>query len=266
MLTKKENSSELVGIISNTLNQRLLDLQKSLGEIGEIGRGMKDFQEFLKSPKLRGNVGEHVLKQLLTEMLPKNSFHLQYSFSSGEKVDAAIKTTGGIIPIDSKFPMENFRKMTKATNDSEKLNFEKQFIRDIKIHIDSISRKYILTTEGTMDYALMYIPSESVYYEVVNNADLFDYAGAHSVLPVSPTTFYAYMKVILTSFEGVKIEKKAKEILKNLKAIQKDYEKVEENLSVLQKHVTNAKNTMDYVTNAFGKLGQKISHTKKLQG
>jgi len=94
------------------------DVQKNIGEMSEIGRSMRDLQEFLKSPKLRGNVGEHVLNELLGQMLPKQSFHLQYSFKSGEKVDAAIKTTAGIIPIDSKFPMENFRRMMTADSDA----------------------------------------------------------------------------------------------------------------------------------------------------
>jgi DNA recombination protein RmuC len=235
-------------------------VQKNIGEFSEIGRGMKDLQEFLSSPKLRGNVGEQVLKELLKQFMPKESFNLQYTFKSGEKVDAAIKTSGGIIPIDSKFPMENFRKMQVDPA------YKKEFIRDVKKHIDDISRKYILTEEGTIDYALMYIPSESVYYEIVNDADLFDYAGDKRVLPVSPTTFYAYLKAILMSFEGQKIEAQAKEILSSLRAIKSDYGKVEENLSTLQKHLTNAFNMMGNVFSSFTQLGQKISSTQNLGG
>lgn len=240
------------------------DVQRSIGEMSEIGRGMKDLQEFLRNPKVRGNLGEHILNELLAQILPKESFHLQYAFKSGEKVDAAIKTAGGIIPIDSKFPMENFRKMTSSKTDQEGKEFEKLFVRDVKIHIDGIAKKYILTDEGTMDYALMYIPSESMYYEIVNNGDLFDYASTKRILPVSPTTFYAYLRAILMSFEGQKIEAKAKEILSSLRAIQKDYGKVEENLGVLQKHMTNASNMMGNVLMSFGQLGQKISSTKNL--
>jgi DNA recombination protein RmuC len=110
----------------------------------------------------------------------------------------------------------------------------------------------------------MYVPSEAVYYEIVNNADLFDYAGGRRVLPVSPTTFYAYLKAILMSFEGQKIEAQAKEILASLRAIQKDYGKVEGNLGVLQKHLTNAFNMMGDVFSSFTQLGQKISSTQKL--
>ena len=250
---------------TNALNQRLENVQRNLGEMSEIGRSMKDLQDFLKSPKLRGNIGEQVLKELLKQMLPDNSFNLQYTFKSGEKVDAAIKTSGGIIPVDSKFPMENFRKMMSAQNDSDRTIFQKEFQRDIKKHIESISKKYILTEEGTIDYALMYIPSEAVYYEVVNSPELFEYAGDKRVLPVSPTTFYAYMKAILMSFEGQKIEEKARDILSLIKAVQKDYQKVETNLNVLQKHINNANNAVSNVLDDFGKLGQKLSKTDRLK-
>ena len=240
------------------------EVQKNIGEMSEIGRGMKDLQEFLRSPKLRGNIGEQVLKELLSQMLPKQSFHLQYTFKSGEKVDAAIKTSAGIIPVDSKFPMENFRKMSSSKDDSEKKLHERQFEKDVRNHIDAISRKYILTDEGTIDYAFMYIPSEAVYYEIVNNQSLFEYAGDKRVLPVSPTTFYAYMRAILMSFEGQKIEKEAQLILSSLRAIQKDYTKVEDNLSVLQRHLNNAYNIMSNVLTSFTQLGQKITSTRSL--
>ena len=175
-----------------------------------------------------------------------------------------IKTSAGIVPVDSKFPMENFRKMAGSKDESEKKSFEKVFEKDVKNHIDAISKKYILTEEGTIDYALMYIPSESVYYEVVNSSTLFDYAGAKRVLPVSPTTFYAYMRAILMSFEGQKIEAKAREILASLRAIQKDYSKVGDNLSTLQKHLNNAYNMMSSVVTTFTHLGQKITSTQSL--
>lgn len=240
------------------------DVQKNIGEMSEIGRGMKELQEFLKSPKLRGNIGEHVLKELLGQMLPKQSFRLQYTFKSGDKVDAAIKTSAGIVPIDSKFPMENFRKMIDAKSSKDRKSHKREFEKNVKKHIKDISRKYILTEEGTIDYALMYIPSEAVYYEIVNNSTLFDYAGNKRVLPVSPTTFYAYMRAILMSFEGQKIEKEAREILATLRAVQKDYNKVEDNLSILQRHLNNAYNMMSNVLTSFTQLGQKITSTRSL--
>lgn len=257
---------------TQALNQRLDNaarviglVQKNIGEMSEIGRGMKELQDFLKSPKLRGNIGEQILKELLGQMLPKQSFHLQYTFKSGATVDAAIKTGNGIIPIDSKFPMENFRRMMSVKDDAERKILTREFVNDVKKHIDDISKKYILTEEGTIDYALMYIPSEAVYYEIVNNPSLFEYSGTKRVLPVSPMTFYAYMKAILMSFEGQKIEQQAKQILQTIRAVQKDYVKVEDNLGVLGRHLTNAYNQMSNVLSSFTLLGQKLSSTQTLE-
>src|SRR3990172_10563859 len=197
---------------SKELNQRLDKAAIAIGEMSELGRNMRELQEFLKSPKLRGNVGEEVLKDLISQIFPKNSFHLQYQFKSGERVDAAIKTDAGILPIDYKFPMENFTKMVKAKTEKEKEDFRKELIRDVKKHIDAISKKYILPEEGTMDFALMYVPSESVYYELVNMTDIMDYARSQRVYIVSPSTLYAHLQTILLSCEGKKIETRSKEV------------------------------------------------------
>ncbi len=278
---KQKPSDELIAWLKSTnqrldssskaLNERLDNaarviglVQRNIGEMSEIGRGMKELQDFLKSPKLRGNIGEQILKDLLGQMLPKQSFHLQYTFKSGVTVDAAIKTGNGIIPVDSKFPMENFRKMMSAKDESERKIVSREFTSDVKRHIDDISKKYILTEEGTLDYALMYIPSEAVYYEIVNNPSLFDYSGSKRVLPVSPMTFYAYLKAILMSFEGQKIEEQAKKILQTIRAVQKDYQKVEENVGVLNTHINNAYNQMSKVVSSFTLLGQKLTTTSSL--
>ena len=273
--SKEDRKVLLTSLQKNTqaLNERLDRaaevigrVQRSIGEMSEIGREIKKLQEFLRSPKLRGNIGEQVLRELLTQLLPKQKFHLQYSFSSGVTVDAAIQTTNGIIPIDSKFPMENFKKMVAAENEQQREQLRREFINDVRRHIRDISNKYILTEEGTIDYALMYIPSEAIYYEVVNEPKLFDYAGERRVLPVSPTTFYAYLKAILMSFEGQKIEHQAKLILASLNALQKDYEKVEDGLSTLQRHINNTYNMMSNVMVRFGQLGQRLRNTRELKG
>jgi DNA recombination protein RmuC len=270
----KEDRQVLLGSLqknTQSLNERLDNaakvisgVQRNLGEMSEIGRGMKELQQFLQSPKLRGNIGEQVLKDLIAQMFPKNSFNLQYAFKSGEKVDAAIKTGAGILPIDSKFPMENFRKMSDAGDQQAREKAGKDFQKDIRNHIKSISRKYILPEEGTMDFALMYIPSESVYYEVVNDMELLEAAKRLRVYPVSPTTLYAHLQTILLSFEGQKVEQKAREVFTMLRAIQKDYAKAEENLSTLQRHMTNAYNMLNNVSSSFLQLGQKIDRTKTI--
>lgn len=256
---------------SKELNERLdraavviKEVGHEVGQMSEIGRSMKELQEFLKSPKLRGNIGEQVLKDLISQMFPKNSFNLQYQFKSGDKVDAAIKTDAGILPIDSKFPMENFQKMVKAENDSQKESFQKEFVRDVKKHIDAISKKYILPDEGTMDFALMYVPSETVYYELANMPDIMDYARRGRVYIVSPTTLYAHLQTILLSFEGRRVEAHSKEIFKLLRALQIDYGKVEENMGVLGKHINNAYSQFNNVAVGFTQIGQKLTSTKNL--
>jgi len=268
------NSTTMVRTLqenSRQLNERLdkaaeviRDVGHEVGQMSEIGRNMQELQDFLKSPKLRGNIGEHVLNDLITQIFPKNNFHLQYEFASGEKVDAAIQTDAGILPIDAKFPMENFQKLTKAKTEEEIKEVRKDFVRDIKRHVDSIAKKYILPTEGTMDFALMYVPSESVFYEIVIMDDLVDYAREHRVYIVSPTTLYAHLQTILLSYEGRKIEDQSREILRLLRGLQIDYDKVNESFDILGKHLGNASNQYVNVTKNFLGLGQKISTIKQL--
>jgi DNA recombination protein RmuC len=269
------NKSMTDTLFKNTavINQRLDkaaevigELKREAGAFSEVGKSMKNLQDYLQSPKLRGNIGEQVLSDLIGQIFPKNSFHLQFQFKSGEKVDAALKTDAGILCIDSKFPMENFQRMVKGETETERNEAKKSFIRDVKKHIDDISKKYILPEEGTMDFALMYVPSEPVYYEIVNQTDLTEYARTRRVYPVSPTTLYAHLQVILLSFQGKKLEQKSREVFTLLRAIQKDYEKTEGHLDVLGKHITNAFNTLSSVTGSFTVLGQKLSSTGFLGG
>jgi DNA recombination protein RmuC len=261
--TLQENSKQLNERLDNAARV-IKDVEKEIGQMSEIGRNMAELQDFLKSPKLRGNIGEQVLKDLIAQMFPKNSFLLQYEFKSGEKVDAAIKTDAGILPIDSKFPMENFQKMVKATEKNEKELYKKEFIKDVKKHIDAISKKYILPSEGTMDFALMYIPSESVYYEVVNEIETLDYARRQRVYLVSPSTLYAHLQTILLAFEGKKIESRSREVFALLRSIQIDYEKIDENMSVLGKHINNAYSQFGNASSSILTLGKKLNNTRQL--
>ncbi len=278
-LVKRDNTltgSDLANVLqenSRQFNERLDtaarvigDLKHSLGEMSEIGRGIRSLQEFLQSPKLRGNIGEQVLTDMIGQTFPKNSFHLQYSFKSGVKVDAVLKTDAGLLCIDSKFPMENFNAMHKGETELDRTRAKREFMADVKKHVNDISKKYILPEEGTMDFALMYIPSEAVYYEIVNMNELMEFARKQRVYPVSPNTLYAHLQVLLLSFQGKDLEQKSKQVFQLLRAIQKDYGKVEENLGVLGRHITNAHNSMSSVSSAFGLMGQKLSQTQSFSG
>lgn len=264
--------AQLLQTNTKQLNERLDlaarvigDLKKNLGEMSEVGRGIRSLQEFLQSPKLRGNLGEQVLSDMIGQAFPKNSFHLQYPFRSGVKVDAILKTDAGLLCIDAKFPMENFTLMHRAETEQERNLARKEFINDVKKHIADISKKYILPEEGTLDFALMYIPSEAVYYEIANVNELMEYARRSRVYPVSPTTFYAHLQVLLLSFQGKELESQSREVFKLLRAIQKDYGKLEEQLGILGKHINNAYNSMSSVFGSFNLLGQKLSQTQSLK-
>ncbi len=244
--------------------ETMMHVQKAIGEFSEIGRSMKNLNEFLQSPKLRGNIGEQVLRELLSQSLPHEAFVLQYQFLSGERVDAVVKTTQGLIAIDSKFPISAFRLMSDAENEALKDMKRKDFVRDVKKHIASISKKYILPTEGTMDYALMYIPAESIYYEIINNAELYDFATESRIIPVSPMSFYAYLKVILVSLEGQRIHTEVRSIMQSLQGMRNDFSKVDNAMSLLHKHINHAYVQSGNVVEEVARLGRKIDSTAQL--
>lgn len=270
------NSSHMINTLqenSKQLNERLekaaeimQHVGREVGQMKEIGRSIQALQEFLRSPKLRGNIGEQVLNDLLAQVFPKNSFHLQYQFKSGERVDAAIKTDAGILPIDAKFPMENFQKFSKAESEKDKDLFKKEFGRDVRRHIDSIAKKYILPEEDTLDFALLYVPSESVFYEIVNMDELLEYARIKRVYIVSPSTLYAHLQTILLSFEGKEIGAQSREVMRLLRAMQIDFGKVDEALGILGKHIGNASNQYSNVQKGFSGIGQKLESVKYLGG
>lgn len=258
---------------TDALNERLDNAAKVIGalkhELGgmkEIGRSISDFQAFLKSPKLRGNLGEQILYDALDQVFSNKQYATQHKFKEGQMVDAVINTAGGIIPIDSKFPMEAYQLILNSeTQDQEKVA-HREFVKAVRKHIRDISSKYILPQEGTVNYAVMYVPSEAVYYEVVlQQEELLQYSRDQRVLLVSPNTFYQFLHVIMMGMERAKIEEQAEQILQILNGVQKETEKFGEKLSVLNRHVTNAKNSMETVSGEYTKLSSKIDQVKLLE-
>jgi DNA recombination protein RmuC len=236
-----------------------------LGRVQEIGRGMKEFQDFLRSPKLRGNIGEEILKDLLEQSLPQSNFSLQYQFKEGRIVDAIIKTNQGIIPIDSKFPMENFRR-THDDKEENKKQAKRDFTRDIRKHISDISSKYILPSEGTVDFALMYIPSEQIYYEInAQYPDILDYANEKRIYLVSPNTFNYFLKTVLLSLQGARIEEGAKKIIRGMKSVQQETINFERDFSVLTSHIDHAKTSSERTKVRLDKLINKIERLEELE-
>jgi len=253
--------------VEQNLSLQVSRLYESLGNLTEIGRGIKSFSELLSVPKFRGNIGEEVLRNLLEQYFAKDLYSLQYTFKSGERVDAILKTKEGIIPIDAKFPLENFQKWVKAQTEEEKSKHFKVFINDVKKHISKISKKYILPEEGTVDFAIMYIPSEAIYYEIIQSGgDIIEYAREQNVYFTSPNSFYYFLKIIMASMQGAKIQEQAKEILKLLEGIRKDSQKFADYLRLVNTHFNNARNALEQANNEYKSLTLKIEQTKMLKG
>lgn len=244
----------------------IANVSKELGQVQEMSRGMRDLQNFLKSPKLRGNIGEQVLQELLSQHFPQALFDMQYKFPDGEIVDAVLKTDNGIICIDSKFPLENFDKMLNTEIESESDGYRKLFSRDVKKHIKDIARKYILPEQGTVNFAVMYVPSEAVYYEIIrDNTDVAGTAAANKVLLASPNGFYYFLKVILTGMQGKRIEEQAQKMLSTMEAIAKDANKFSDTLSVLNTHMSNARGALDRVNSDYTRLSGRIEQVNLLK-
>ena len=227
------------------IQQKLGSLENSALQMQKIAQEVTSLNSLLHAPKLRGNFGEYLLYNLLKDTLPPQNFSTQYQFSDGSAVDAVIKLSKHIIPVDSKFPLESFERYLTSTDKEAKKKAKAEFSRSVKGRIDEISKKYIRPQEGTFDFALMYVPSESVYYEILTNDtqkgwELFDYATKSRVIPVSPNTFYAYLMAIVYGLKGMKIEEQAESIIKKISGIQKNFNDFEEELSTLGKHITNA--------------------------
>lgn len=250
-----DNAARVIGLVN-----------KELGEMSQIGQSLQNFQDLLKNPKLRGGLGEQGLKDMLAQTFPHELYKMQHKFRNGQIVDAAIKIEAGIVPVDAKFPLENFNRILKAKSNAERDDARRKFRSDFRVHVNAIAKKYILTDEGTVDFALMYIPSETVYYELISNEnDLHDYAINVKVIPTSPNTFFYYLRSIMLGLQGKRISEMSKQILSTLKVIQSETHKFGDNLSVLNRHVTNAKSTMEKVDSDFTRLKGKIEKVNLLE-
>ncbi len=265
--------SSRLDTVATGMNERLdkaayviQDVKKELGSMQEIGRNMQGLQEFLRSPKLRGNIGEKVLEEMLAQYFPQHLFQMQYRFKDGSIVDAMLQTDNGIIPIDSKFPLENYQRLAAAETEEDRALFSNEFAKDVKKHVNDISKKYILPQEGTVDFAIMYVPSESVYYEIVRmNLAVQTHAFEKHVMFVSPNSFYYFLQVILTALREKEVAQAAQEILQAVKAIQKDVLKFSDEINVVEKHVVNAAGAMTRAKTQFGKLADKIERVDDIQ-
>jgi len=252
------------------------DVQKNIGELStaskqifEVGKNIASLQEILQPPKLRGGLGEQFLGELLSQILPSKFFTLQYPFASGERVDAVVKLGERLVPIDSKFPLDNFKRMIECKTEEERKTSQKAFTRDVKKHIDDIASKYIVPNEGTYDFALLYIPAENIYYETITKDESFgeekgvlNYALSKRVIPVSPNSFYAYLQVIVLGLKGLEIEENAREIQTRLVSLANDLKIFQKDFQVVGTHITNAMNKFEDARRRLDKFSLKFEQAE----
>jgi len=259
--SRLDNAARVVQEVSKGLG----GLSEATKKVFDVGKDIASLQEILRSPKLRGGLGELFLGDLLAQIFPSAHYSLQHRFKSGEAVDAVIKLGKNLVPVDAKFPLENFKRVVETASEEERKSAKRKFMSDVKKHIDSISGKYILPDEGTFDFALMYIPAENVYYELIirdeavdTDKGLLTYAFTKRVIPVSPNSFYAYLQTILLGLKGMHIEEEAQQILKNLAQLSGDFEKFTADFEMVGKHLTNTKTKYDDAGKRLGKFGDRL--------
>jgi DNA recombination protein RmuC len=234
----------------NKLHSQIGQIITASSQMQKVGDEVKRLQEILASPKLRGGLGEWSLDNLLSQILPQGSYQLQYEFKDGQKVDALVALAGYSVPIDAKFPLANFELLLKAESDDAKSRMRRQFQADVIKHIDKIAVSYIRPSEGTVDFALMYIPAENVYYEAIiqypdDTKNILQYALDKKVVPVSPNLLYAYLMTVAMGLHGLLIEKQAAEIRQNLKTLTGSLTDFTATWDVLGKHIRNAYSQYD---------------------
>lgn len=261
-----QKASQHFGDRVQEVQSRLAQLDEANKRILEVGRSIASLQEILRAPKIRGGLGEFLLGDLLAQIMPAEYFTLQHSFKSGERVDAVIRLSQGLVPVDAKFPLENFQKGLLAEDDGAKKSFLKLFAADVKKHVEAIASKYILPHEGTCDFALMYIPAENVYYEAFikdealgEGKSLREYAFVKHVVPVSPNSFYAYLHTILLGLRGMKVEESARQILRDLGGLRGQLDKFHEEFRKLGKHLEQSKGSYDSSQRQIEKFSDKLA-------
>lgn len=248
------------------LESRMVKVEEVSRQVLEVGKDISGLQQILKAPKLRGNFSEELLGDLLAQMMPKENYFLQYTFSSGVRVDAIIKTAQGMVSIDAKFPLENFQRYCQLEDEEEKKAMKKIFMNDVKKHIDDIAEKYIIPQEGTFDFALMYIPAENVYYEIItkdlsadDSRSVQHHALKKKVIPVSPNTFYAYLQTILLGLRGLQVEKRVQEIVTEIAGFRKGFLDFRKDFSLVGKHLSDASSSYDRSDKRLTRIEDKFS-------
>jgi DNA recombination protein RmuC len=257
MQQQSAESAKLLKTVGENLGQVLEASKKIAGLATEVTR----LEDLLKAPKLRGGLGEHFLEETLRQVLPPGAFEMQRRFAGGETVDAAIRLGDKWVVVDSKFPLENYRRSLDLENETDKKNARAAFFRDVRKHVESIASKYIRPAENTMDFALMYIPAEAVYCEIVSESGekgVLELAISRKVIPVSPLLFYVYLYTIAIGLKGMEIEQRAQDIVKELGDLKRSVGKIDDPLQKLGGHLGNAQKQFETTSKELSRFAERL--------
>ncbi len=253
--------------IITDVTERLTKLDETNKQVMGVAEQLQGLEDVLKNPKHRGVLGEYYLENVLKNVLPPKNYQMQYEFKNGEIVDAVVFVKDKIIPIDSKFSLENYNRIVQEKDPAAREVLEKQFKMDLKNRIDETS-KYIRPGEKTMDFAFMFIPAEGIYYDLlinqvgavkVNTRDLIEYAFKEKhVIIVSPTSFFAYLQTVMQGLRALQIEESAKEIRKYVEALQKHLLSYDEFLKKLGNNLGTTVNMYNRAYKEFGKIDKDV--------
>jgi len=254
--------------IIRDVTERLVKLDETNKQVLNFSDQLKNLQDILKNPKQRGVLGEYFLETVLKNVLPAGSYQMQYAFNDGTIVDAVVFVKDKIIPIDSKFSLENYNRISEERNETEKERLEKVFVNDLKQRIAETS-KYIQPAQGTMDFAFMFIPHEAIYYDLLVNRigalksedteNLIQRAASkHHVIIVSPTSFLAYLQTVLQGLKALKIEETAKEIRKRVEDLGRHLGSYEQFIKKMGGHLSTTVNTYNSASKEFKKIDKDV--------
>jgi len=247
------------------------ELQKQVGgmseqarRLAELSKSIADLQHILTAPKLRGGFGEEQLENLLAMVFAREQYRTQYAFSSGDRADAVLMFPQGMVAIDSKFSLENFRRIAEADGDADKKAARRDFLKDVRKRVDEIANKYIRPAEGTLPFALMYVPAENVYYEAIIRDDdetgLYEYCVQKHVMPVSPNSLYAYLHTIVVGLKSLHVSQQAESILRQMESLRFELQKFTDVYDKLGTHLKNAGKSYDDSTRALSKLENRVQN------
>jgi len=262
--TKVDRRLETAQKTSTEIHERLGKVDSAAAQMLERAKDLSRLEQALRPPKARGGFGELLLENLLRDRLPPGAYAIQHTFATGERVDAVVRA-GQLISVDSKFPLDNYQRLVEAESDNERQLHEKALARDVRNHVDAISSKYIRPEEGTYDFAFMYIPVEAVYYELAcgKTADVLQYAHGKRVFPVSPSTFTAYLQVIVLGLRGMQIEQRAGEVMAYVAELGRDFDKFTEDFEVVGKHLGNAQAKFATADKRLDKFAGKLERASE---